>query len=541
MRNALTPDTWVLMQSVLRKEPSQPDDTNVGKDVSQGGFEPCLLALVRVLASLGATDDRLRWPPPDPVTALVEAGHLTRAVELTLAIGNEEKRWEALRALAETVVDSGDLAAALAVSDLIGPPVPRAGARAAVALRLARAGEPDSAATLAGALRYPHLRTLTWAELAKTAATAGDSRALVLLDRAEKLLPEAMHEDWTATALINLVEAATAMGDHDRAEALADRAEDFVRSGRVRMETCSRGPQTKGSAWNSDSARRVLARVLAVEARRADFDRIDALLATGPLDAEAMAELLEEAADTVSHEVALALADRAETLLDSHRDPRDGTGLRPALAELLARHGHADRAEAHARSLEPPPARDRVLFNVARGLARSGDTVRAVALARSLANPVAGDLALFSGVDQLLQDGDTDSAGALARSLRDPTTRDMALSHVVRQLAQAGDTVRAEALGRSLTDPHWRGTALLTVVERLAGDGDTESAQELALSLTHRPSQAAALIALGRSLSPDHARRLAARAVRLDGWEWILNVLPIMPGSVTAIAEQVRP
>ena len=537
MPNALTPHTWVLMQSLLRTEPSQPEDSDAGQDVSQGGFEPCLLALVRVLASLGATDDRLRWPPPSPVTALVEAGHLTRAVELTLAIGDEGRRWEALRTLAETLADAGDLAAALAVSDLIGAPVPRAEARAGVALRLARVGEPDTAATLADALRYPHLRTLTWAELARTTAVAGDSRALAFLDRAEKLLPEAMHEGWTATALINLVEAATALGDHDRAEALADRAEDFVRSGRVRLETCSRGSQTRGSARNSDSARRVLARVLTVEARRADFDRIDALLATGPLDAEAMAELLEEAVDTVSSEVALALADRAESLLDCHRDPRDGTGLGSALAELLARHGHADRAEAHAHSLDPQPARDRVLCNVARGLARSGDTVRAVALARSLANPVAGDLALFSGVEQLLQDGDTDRAEVLARSLRDPATRDMALSHVVRQLAQAGDTVRAEALGRSLTDPRWRGTALLTVVERLAGDGDAERARELAFSLTHRPSQAAALIALGRSLSPDHARRLAARAVRLDGWEWILNVLPIMPGSVAAIAD----
>ncbi|GAA3838546.1 hypothetical protein ACFS5L_45250 [Streptomyces phyllanthi] len=78
------------------------------------------------------------------------------------------------------------------------------------------------------------------------------------------------------------------------------------------------------------------------------------------------------------------------------------------------------------------------------------------------------------------------------------------------------------------------------MVERLAGDGDTERAQDLALSLTHRATQAAALITLGGSLSPDHARRLAARSVRLDGWEWGLNVLPqLMPGSVAAIADQV--
>lgn len=471
-------------------------ENDTGKDVVRSGFEPCLPAVLR-LSVRRAPDAGASWRFQG---ALARTGHLARAAERAFTISDELKQSEELLALVKAAADAGDLRGAQALAESV--PVRQLQDQALVALvpAWARAGERDRGAALAERIRYPHHWGRAWAMLAKVVADNGDTHeALGFATRADEMSSGVFAGEWTAHVLALLVEVAAATGDQARAAALADRVEDFARSG---------AQHGRGHAldWGRPGP---LAAVLACEALGGDLDRIDALLRRSPrtpLDAVVMADVLDAVPETADHDVALALADRATTLLDTD-DGRHQDVLLRAVTLLLAGRGQAERAMALADWIGAPDLRAVRWAEIVRELARHGDTGRAEALAHTITH-----------------------RPAQARALID----------VVRELARHGDTDRAEALAHTITDRWAQGEALVAVVQELARRGDLGRAEALAPSIAYRATRARALVALAELSEPSHARRLAAQAVILDGWYTVLPVLErIAPRSVATLVDQM--
>ncbi|MFD0260112.1 hypothetical protein ACFVH7_17765 [Kitasatospora indigofera] len=491
-----------------------PDD-DARTSVVQSGFEPCLLAVIRLSMS-GPTDSRTTsgWFRG----TLARTGHLPRAVELASAIGDGPEQSEELYALVNAAAEAGDLHSAQALAESIPLRGPHDRAMVDLVAAWARAGDRDRAAALAERIRYPHNWGTAWAGLAKAVLARGDTvGARGFAARADDEVRSYVF-DGTGEVLAVLVEVAAATGDRARAAELADRVEDFARS-RHR----NAGPRPPA-----------LAAVLAWEARNGDLDRIDALLrpsprppaADGPalggtgaeevgqarvpaagsfLKARDLARVLDALAETTDHDVALALADRAERLLDTAL-ASDRALLTTSVSRLLARLGQVERAMAVVGPVNP------------------GHRAAQQALV----------------VEQLAHYGRTDRAEALARAITDDETRARALIIVVREIARRGDPDRAEGLVQVITDDWARGEALVAVVRELARRGDRERAEALTRSVVHRATRARALAGLAELSEPSCARRLAAQVVLLDGWAAALPVLErIAPRAVAVVADQL--
>lgn len=467
----------------------------------------------------------IRW------RALARTGHLVRAAELAYAISDELEQGTELLELVKAAAGAGDLDGAQALAESI--PLRQLRDRALVSLvpAWARAGERDRAVALAERIRYPHNWAWAWALLAKVMADSGDiAEALRFAARADDdarlCVVDGMDE-----VLGFLVEVAVATGDHDRAAELADRVEAIARS---------RNP----TGWSKP---RPLAVVLAREALAGDFGRLDALLrpppgsAVGesggpwgwacgepgdqgvvlegdldglavcpgsaglPLHARDMAWVLDAVDENADLDVALALADRAEKLLETG-DGRDHHVLQRSLTLLLARHGQVERAMALTEGLD-----------LDLSVAQQAEIVR-----------------------EFARSGDTDGAEALAHAITDRRAHDRALIEVVRKLVLRGDQGKAEVMVRLIDDGWAQGEALLAVARGMARHGDLDGAEILTRSIAYRGTRARALAALVELAEPPRARRLAAQVVVLGGWGPVLPALErIMPCSVAVVVDQM--
>jgi hypothetical protein len=248
-------------------------------------------------------------------------------------------------------------------------------------------------------------------------------------------------------------------------------------------------------------------------ARQGDPDTFVTYLPSpsSPLGAADMACVLDAVAEIAAQDVALALADRAEALLDTVVG-LDRHDLLHSLILLLARRGEVERAMVLADRIDSPPAR-------------------------------AGQQAEFVG--QLARYGDTDRAEALAHGITDRRAQSRALIDVVRELARRGDLDRAETVAHSITDRWAEGEALIAVVEELARRGDPDRAEVLAHSIAYRATRARALAVLAELSDPPRARRLAAEVIVLDDWATALPLLerlaPRAPATIADRAEQQLP
>lgn len=224
-----------------------------------------------------------------------------------------------------------------------------------------------------------------------------------------------------------------------------------------------------------------------------------------PLDARDMACVLDAVDENADLDIALALADRAEKLLETG-DGRDRNVVLRSLTLLLARHGQVERAMALTEGLD-----------LDLSVAQQADIV--------------GELA---------RSGDMDGAEALAYAITDRRAHDRALIDVVRKLVLRGDQGRAEAMARLIDDGWAQGEALLAVARGMARHGDLDGAETLSRSIACRGTRARALAALVELSEPPRARRLAAQVVVLGGWEPVLPVLErIMPRSVAVVVDQL--
>ncbi|MFF5302092.1 hypothetical protein ACFY5F_22250 [Streptomyces sp. NPDC013161] len=501
----------------------------------QRGFEPCLLTALRL--SLGTELDT-RVSTGWFRQALARTGYLARAAESAYTISDEGKRGEELLTLVKAAANAEDLPRAQELAESITERQLRDMALVALVPAWARAGERDRAVAVAESVRYPHNWGKAWALLAKAVADNGDTPdALGFADRADAEASSAGF-DGTGEVLALLAEVAEAAGDQVRAAMLADRVEDFARSHR-------RNP------WSQPGP---LARVLVREASRGDFDRIDALLGRrlgsgaegesgsgaeggerslggdelggqgmasrggadpdllikalpvprSPFGLSDMAYVLDAVAEAGAQDAALALADRAEALLDSAVDVDHGHLLH-ALTLLLARRGQVERAMALVDRIVPEW--------------RAGRQAEIV-----------GQLARY---------GDTDRAEALAYGITDRRAQTRALIDVVRELARRGDPDRAETVAHSITDRWSEGEALIAVVRELARRGDPDRAEDLAHSIAYRATRARALAVIAELSDPPRARRLAVQIMVVDGWQAALPLLErIAPRAVVTVADQ---
>ncbi|KFF99149.1 hypothetical protein IQ62_20520 [Streptomyces scabiei] len=493
-------------------------ETDTGRGIVRGGFEPCLLAVLRLSVRGGTNTCSSSWFQ----RALARTGHLARAVELVYATSSAGGLDDGLVALLKTAADAGDLEGAQALAESFSGRQLRDRALVALVPAWARAGERDRAIALAESIRYPHNWGRAWAMLAKAVADNGDAQeALGFAARADELNSDAGGGAWSLDVLALLVEVAAAAGDHARAAALADRLESFVRS----------KPRDEG--WVRPGP---LAKVLVCEVLRGDLTRIDATLrrspgppdealtrpratlggdldlillsdsSGAPLDAEVMTDVVDVVAETADQEVALALADRAQTLLLDDEGHYHDTLLR-AVIRLLARRGQLERAVAFADWIDDPQLRAGQQADIVRELARYDDTAR---------------------------------AEALAHAITDHHARARALIEVVREVARRGDTIRAKALTHAITDRWARGEALVAVVKELGRHGDLARAEAVASSIAYRETRARALAALVELAEPSDARRLAAQAVVLAGWPTVMpEVERVAPRVVATVADEM--
>ncbi|GAA2798655.1 hypothetical protein GCM10010441_24620 [Kitasatospora paracochleata] len=468
-------------------------EADSGREAGRSGFAPCLATLVRLSAprDLGAGSVPLWF-----LEALARAGHLARAAEAAFAIGDELRQGDALLTLVQAAAAAGDLDGAQALAEAI--PLRQYRDRGSVGLVPAweRAGERDRAVALAEAIRYPHHWGTAWALLAKAAADGGDvAAARAFAERAEEMLfPD---DPLTARVLLVLLDVATVTGDHGRADCLADRLERSARS---------RG--ASGQGFDLDRPRPLTA-VLLRDLGRGDLRRLDALLGDPhrtSVDVQVMTDLLEAATAGSTTQTALALAERAQTLLATcGTSSGEAVALCTAAARMLARHGHVERAEAFADAMRAPDLRAGRQAQIVRELARGGDTVRAEALARAITDGRARARALVAVADELARRGETGRAETLARTIEDRWARDHALVAVVRELGRRGETDRAETLTRSIA---------------------------------HRSTRARALTELAEVAEPSAARRSAVRAAALDGWWQVLPLLELVaPDALVAAAD----
>ena len=145
------PELFMTRERELRRGLAPEND--VGRDIAQGGFEPCLLTLLRLSVSRQSSAGLASgWFP----RALARTGHLVRAAELAYTISDELKQGTELLELVQAAAGARDLGGAQALAESIPLRQVRDQALVALVPAWARAGERDRAVALAERIRYPH-------------------------------------------------------------------------------------------------------------------------------------------------------------------------------------------------------------------------------------------------------------------------------------------------------------------------------------------------------------------------------------------------
>jgi tetratricopeptide (TPR) repeat protein len=368
-------------------------------------------------------------------------------------------------------------------------------------------GQLIRAEALARSIPSDHHQALALAGVAMAAAGAGDyDRAQELADRAEQIARSFTDPGWRARVL---AAAAAGAGDYDRAEQIA-------RSAAISMydkpEILATVAAAAAGAGDYDRARE-----LADRAERAARSITPLALQVLPLAEAAMA-----AAGAGDRDRARELADRAEQIARSIANPT-WRSRNLAAAAAAAGDGDYDRAERVARSADPRE-QAQVLAEVAMAAVGAGDydrarelADRAEQIARSITDPGKHARDLATAVALV---GDYDRAEQIAQSITHPHEQARTLAEVAMAVAAAGDrdrarelADRAEQIARSITDPGEQEDILARVAAAAARAGDCDRAERIARSITHPDEQAEALAAVAaaaaRAGDCDRAERIA--------------------------------
>jgi tetratricopeptide (TPR) repeat protein len=377
---------------------------------------------------------------------------------------------------------------------------------------------------------------------------------------AELIAEEIADFAWQARAFAAIAQALARAGLDQRAEPMAAKALESVRSipsnSFIYLPDETFADIVEALAW-------------AGECRGAQdaFAQVDVIVRsmTDPIrQALTLAGVTYGLARAGRGQEAEAAAVKAEGFATSIRDEGSAmavSSVAERVAERLASAGQYQQAEKVARSITDPYWEVRALAYIAKDLARSGYKRRAVVLAEhaeSAARSASSRYfpkgrALVAVSVALAEAGQASLAETVARSIPEPDYCVEALAELVKILAKSGDkrealviAVRAESVARSINNPWVKARALTAIAESVACSGQHGSAVTIANSISVPGSQARALVLVARLLMGvgdlQTARRIAAVACSAGRWSDVAPVVMLAdPSAFIVIADMVRP
>ncbi|ALG10485.1 hypothetical protein [Kibdelosporangium phytohabitans] len=477
-------------------------ETTIARDLAGRclTYQPSQADRARLLAHAGDWDDATR--ALERTSGSEAETTVFTAVVATAARQGDPRRAEALiesmphmdvwgdgrNALAEVLIEQGDLDRASTVIRSIRTLASRCGSLIALARAWHRVGEDGKALTaaheaLAGVRGIaPAQQAAELVEIASLYVQLGaDDHARAVVAEARALEPVTYEGDQETTALVSVAAGLVLIGD-------AQEAERFCRSRR-------------------DVGERIT--MLTAVARE--------LLVAG-----------EEAKATV-------LAAEVEATARAVTDPWLSTMRLAVLSWWATSAGDRDSGRALAvRAAEQAPLvtarRMAVIDEVIGCLARAGDTHQAELFARSQTPVPVATLA-----DALVWGGEVDRGIALTREIEDDHDRARALAEIASTLPYVGEFDRARDVARSVENPFYRARALARTVSVLADLGQADRAWALI------DEAEAAIRVMGHKLgSVGHLVLLATTAVSLGDTDRALSFVDVAAEIAPAIASGDR-
>jgi tetratricopeptide (TPR) repeat protein len=345
---------------------------------------------------------------------IAENGDLDHAENIAYTIIQLKDRASTLASVARAAVEAGNLGRARLLAEK-AESIARAAATderrqtgelTSAARALAAAGRisqarllAESAVEIAQSISQDSARTerssaLAWAALA--VAAVGN------LDMAEGIIRLISEDEFRASMLASVAQAAAESGDLDRATCLVGEAEAVLApyDGRRRPSPMESIAVTVAETGNLD--------------RATDIARS---LAESSCQASALASVARIAAEAGDSAQAWLLIAEAEDIISSV-EPNQLHWPLQALSGALCAIGEMERSESVARSIPQPYLQGRALEELAERTAKCGDLSKAESIVRTIVGPQAQGEALASLARVISDRGDVDKARhILAESL----------------------------------------------------------------------------------------------------------------------------
>ncbi|MEV6236984.1 hypothetical protein [Lentzea sp. NPDC051838] len=481
-------------------------------NTSPGNSQDALICLGRALIALGEFDN---------AQIVVH--------RLDSSLGSDSSQWEKLLVLLRALVAAGERERAERIANSLGLLRDRV-----------EAGEYEEAVQLTDDAGYPHYGGDRMLDAAREAALAGEhDRARSIVRKARRQLEMLTDEygDYSssdfmiseqqkladleaalerpgdseqlarslfdpARRAIALVRLAGSTGDPDRAERLANEAEQIARSARYEQPLVGLVPEL-ASIGQAERAERI---------------------ARGFADADQRVRALMELAEaSAAIDVAWAKRLAAETEQAAREITRDYLQVQSltSLAQALAAIGEHDRAERIALDIAATDNRVQALTSVARALASAGEPAQAERVTSHIARPYQRDWAWAEVTSTLAHSGRHEVAERIAREITFPEHQVRALTRVALAVVATGDRVTARRLAIdaesamvAVTDPQQLLRAQAEVAGALAGAGETDRAEEVLQAIHNRDSQTWARMELALSLTACGEHAGAERVAR---------------------------
>jgi hypothetical protein len=503
--------------------------TVAGVLAREGLHEQAAATAQEALDVISTLAERRRMEPlplPQIVQTLAAAGRFAEAEALARSLPDDDAlpssggalynttQYRALTGLAEALARAGRREQAEAIVGVISGPQDWILGRVAVAL--AQAGCHEQAVESARSVaRRARMHVL--AEVAEVLMASGHCPVAVTAAReALGLAGEAPDPTSGVTtqsarldesmsrhqSLIRIVRVFAAAGDVTEARAAAKAITEpsgqaeALASAAVTCAKTGRDSDAAELAWSIAEKRRQadgladVAEALAKAGHPEPGVRIAESIPVAAKSAQALTAIARSLADT-GQDRAASIAQRAEAAARSAADTALDTRATSRVfeaAHALARDGLPELAEAMARWMTDPSARDLTMRVAARGYAALGRREQAAAVIGAITDEatqlatrqdVAAELA-----GAMARAGRFEDADALVRSIINPRRRATAMMLVAESTAKTGAGERAAAMARIITDPQTQVTALVNIALALCGISQEELAESIAHSIT---------------------------------------------------------
>ena len=472
----------------------------------------------------------------DVAAALAKDGHPARRLSFPRQRTNPR---QALANEAVALAGIRQYEQAIAVARSITDPDMQARALADVAAALAKDGQPEQAASVAGQ-----------AETAARSITDPDTQAHVLADVAAALAEDGQPEQ-AASVAGQAETAARSITDPDtQARALTDVAEALA-GARLYEQAITAAQSITDPAFRTHSVARVAA-ALAKDGQPEQAIAVARSITNPNAQASALAGVAAALAKYGEPEQAVAVA---RSISSPGMQARALADVAAALAEdgqLEQAAPIAGQAETAARSITHPGTHAWALARVAAAFAGAGQLEQAASVAgqaetaaRSITDPDRQAHALADVAAALAAGGRPEQGIAVARSITAPGTRAQAQADVAAALAAGGRPEQAVAVARSITNPDRQARALADVAAALAAGGRLEQAAAVARSITapgtRAQAQATIAVALARTGRIESGKRLAADVCASGKWTIAVRpVLLLTPSAYTRVMDILK-